>query len=983
MSKGRITKEQLSDSLLNFITQNAGSAGGPATIEFKKNSVTVESSVTQVAIGISGFDKSTDLLMVYKNSVYLEENVIYTISSDSLYIEKIEGSWNESGTSVFNFVVIKGGATGTGSSSVTIADGTITKAKLALELQNKITEIDILKQKDTELSSQLEQIDFKKMNNGDSISITQIDKNKGKFDETYFTDEFLSKITENTTIADKSITREKLANKSIYTENLSEEIFNLVNGYEIKGNKIKWQIGSIDEFGNNIIISPNRIRSEFILINEGIISLSNYVDYGINVVFYDFDFNRKDATQWITKDIVVKEPCYVKILIKKSNGSVITDEEIETISSILNIKNIPLAAKSIDKTRISEDFLEELNYTVANGISYNWEIGTLGAAGEPIDLSTRIRISDFIKINRGMVTLKDYSKYSLNVIFYNSDFSRKDATQWIKKDAIIKDCTYIKFMIAKSDNSIITEEEIIDIVSNLNVYYDSWSHIDSLTKEVKYLKEHLYDGRIRGNKYLADYEWVIGSVFDGVIKDKDDRFRSDYIKLKKGDVITCNDMDTYKFGGHIYTIENKTWILDIGWQNGAYVCDRDCYYIMVAGFKDNRKVTENDKINFIKTLDFESSDNIIIYNNILNIDINNINYVNANNYQTTDDSVIINSDTNEINYIQVDTITSNAQIAIIEVNAKLIDSSSKATISLFRNSTKALEVSIDTMHFKPYILKIPFETSGLFSVRIGSLSSTNTAKCEVKDIVIKLENIVKKQNSNDNLIYIAHRGDTKFAPENTFPAFMQAKLKGFNAIETDVEITSDGELVLLHDDSVDRTSDGSGTISTLTLNQVKELDFGSWKNTKYRGTTIPTLREFLEWCRMTDIRPVLELKRAFNTEQANKFINTLKETKMWDRSDVISFSLDALKSVSNIDNSCRFALIGNPSQTTINNLKSLGSNVYYSIYGGDLVAAVSLCNANNIDYIYSTNDGDTIRNCYKLGCFGICTDMLILNDCCM
>lgn len=160
MSKGRITKEQLSDSLLNFITQNAGSgtSGGAATIEFKKNSVTVQSSVTQVAIGISGFDKSKDLLMVYKNSVYLEENVIYTITSDSLYIQKIEGSWNESGSSLFNFIVIKGGATGTSGGSSTIGNGTITKAKLATELQTKIDQIDTLAQKDIEFSSQLEHI---------------------------------------------------------------------------------------------------------------------------------------------------------------------------------------------------------------------------------------------------------------------------------------------------------------------------------------------------------------------------------------------------------------------------------------------------------------------------------------------------------------------------------------------------------------------------------------------------------------------------------------------------------------------------------------------------------------------------------------------------------------------------------------------------------------------------------------------------------
>lgn len=175
MSKGRITKEQLSDSLLSFITQNAGSgSGGPSTIEFKKNSVTVESSTNRVAIGISGFNKSSDLLMVYKNSVYLEESVVYTISSDNLYIQKIDGNWNETGTSVFNFVVIKGGASSSGGSNG-IADGSITKAKLANELQNKIDEIDNLSQKDTELSSQLEQIKYFFTLRGYELDVTKLD----------------------------------------------------------------------------------------------------------------------------------------------------------------------------------------------------------------------------------------------------------------------------------------------------------------------------------------------------------------------------------------------------------------------------------------------------------------------------------------------------------------------------------------------------------------------------------------------------------------------------------------------------------------------------------------------------------------------------------------------------------------------------------------------------------------------------------------
>lgn len=145
MAKGRITKEQLSDNLMSYIIENAGGS----SIVFKKNTVKTQSGSSRIAIGIEGFVKSVDLLMVFKNSVYLEENEDYIISADGLYIEKTEGMWNESGTSSFNFIVIKGktstgtggGSTGGGGGSIgsgTIEDGSITENMLSDELKTKI-----------------------------------------------------------------------------------------------------------------------------------------------------------------------------------------------------------------------------------------------------------------------------------------------------------------------------------------------------------------------------------------------------------------------------------------------------------------------------------------------------------------------------------------------------------------------------------------------------------------------------------------------------------------------------------------------------------------------------------------------------------------------------------------------------------------------------------------------------------------------------
>ena len=93
---------------------------------------------------------------------------------------------------------------------------------------------------------------------------------------------------------------------------------------------------------------------------------------------------------------------------------------------------------------------------------------------------------------------------------------------------------------------------------------------------------------------------------------------------------------------------------------------------------------------------------------------------------------------------------------------------------------------------------------------------------------------------------IAHRGFSGRYPENTITAFKKAVKIGVDEIEFDVKITSDGHLVILHDPTVERTTDGKGNISEMTLKEVKRLDAGSWFRSEYRGTKIPTFEELLK-----------------------------------------------------------------------------------------------------------------------------------------
>jgi glycerophosphoryl diester phosphodiesterase len=121
-------------------------------------------------------------------------------------------------------------------------------------------------------------------------------------------------------------------------------------------------------------------------------------------------------------------------------------------------------------------------------------------------------------------------------------------------------------------------------------------------------------------------------------------------------------------------------------------------------------------------------------------------------------------------------------------------------------------------------------------------------------------------------IVIAHRGRDASTPENTLAAFRHSIAQGITILETDVRVTKDGEFVLLHDATVDRTTNGHGPVGGLTLAEVKALDAGT-------GERVPTLREAVRLVRGTGasllldmkpgtpLRPVIALARAETAEQ--------------------------------------------------------------------------------------------------------------------
>lgn len=161
---------------------------------------------------------------------------------------------------------------------------------------------------------------------------------------------------------------------------------------------------------------------------------------------------------------------------------------------------------------------------------------------------------------------------------------------------------------------------------------------------------------------------------------------------------------------------------------------------------------------------------------------------------------------------------------------------------------------------------------------------------------------------NTNIRAISHRGQNRVAPENTLPAYIEARKAGFEYAETDVAFTKDGHAVLLHDTTVDRTSDGTGNIADLTFEQVRAMDFGSWFSADYAGTQIPTFEEFISLCRKIGLKPYLEL-RDMTTEQAQSLVTIVKKYGMQKNTTWICTSASALAAISVAYPAARLGLV--------------------------------------------------------------------------
>ena len=136
--------------------------------------------------------------------------------------------------------------------------------------------------------------------------------------------------------------------------------------------------------------------------------------------------------------------------------------------------------------------------------------------------------------------------------------------------------------------------------------------------------------------------------------------------------------------------------------------------------------------------------------------------------------------------------------------------------------------------------------------------------------------VEKKVTGRKKYLVEAHRGNSGQAPENTLISFHEAIQIGVDRVEADLEFTADEQLIVLHDNSVDRTTNGTGKAAGMAYSEIRKLDAGSWKAPKYAGEYVPLLGEVFELCK-GKVMINIDLK---NIKAVPKFVKLVKDMGM-------------------------------------------------------------------------------------------------------
>lgn len=425
------------------------------------------------------------------------------------------------------------------------------------------------------------------------------------------------------------------------------------------------------------------------------------------------------------------------------------------------------------------------------------------------------------------------------------------------------------------------------------------------------------------NDKLNLVKWEIGTINFNVTpwtyNNANNRVRvaqNDFLHLNKGDIITLTDYVNAKM--YVAWIADGVYGRSSGWLQEDFVCETDGDYSMLLAYVDNSIVNDASELSgLVKIIPVWSTldERITAVNEkadavgakadgldlgVLNPDMFDIGEVNLNatpwTYADGTRSVRLKEEAKLF-------LKTGDVIRLTDYSNCMISISYRNGEDYYRTGWLTSGSFVCPMDAEySMLLRHPSSTFGNVVADkwqfLRYLRIERGKECPF-DIAKQSHRAFAWLMDNPNLRAVNHRGYNTIAPENTLSAFRLSAEMGFKWVELDVQWTSDGVPVILHDATINRTSDGTGAIKDLSLAEVKQYDFGSWKSEEYAGEQIPTFEEALLCCKWAGLKIYVEIKTAtLSDAKADLLASMIKGTGMSDACDFIqanSANVDALK----------------------------------------------------------------------------------------
>ncbi|MGW7072643.1 glycerophosphodiester phosphodiesterase [Streptomyces sp. NPDC054855] len=286
-------------------------------------------------------------------------------------------------------------------------------------------------------------------------------------------------------------------------------------------------------------------------------------------------------------------------------------------------------------------------------------------------------------------------------------------------------------------------------------------------------------------------------------------------------------------------------------------------------------------------------------------------------------------------------------------------------------------------------------TAALLGAGALALPSASAHAADQKSAQTSTRTPAQTSASHDTPLVVAHRGASAYAPENTFAAIDKAADMGFRWVENDVQRTKDGELVIMHDDNLKRTTNveelfpdrAPWKVADFTAAEIARLDAGSWFSPKYAGQRVPTLKQYMNRVSRNHQKLVFEFKKPELYPGIEKQgLDVLRKTGWLDKHHVKSklviqsFSADSVKTVHKLRPDIKTGFLGTPAVADLPEYAKFSDqiNSTHGSISGEYVSAIHALKGPHRKrleiFTWTVNDAAAAKRVAGFGVDGIITN---------